>query len=133
MIIEELEITWRSGARTHRLVLDVDGIPTLDGVSADTRRLAPREARLEPPPEAHPGTERRGKAWTEEEETRLREGFAAGEDPAALGRAIGRTRGAVAARLVRLGLLTEEAAGLRYPVQRPDAAAPAEPEGTPGG
>lgn len=122
MIIEELEITWRSGARTHRLVLDVDGIPTLDGVS-DTR---PARREPEPRPErsdARPGAERRGKVWTEDEETRLREGFAAGEDPAALGRAIGRTRGAVAARLVRLGLLTEEAAGLRYPVQRPDTAA----------
>ncbi|MSQ01384.1 MAG: hypothetical protein EXR71_05750 [Myxococcales bacterium] len=66
---------------------------------------------------AAPGHEesRHGKAWTAEEEDRVRSFWEAGGDPAEIGRALGRSRGAVSARLVRLGLLDEADANLRWP------------------
>ena len=79
-----------------------------------------------------PGPTNRGKPWTADEEARAHAAWAAGDDAADIGRALGRSRGAVMARLVRLGLVDEAEAGLRYPAQGAGGAGssgpPAEPE-----
>lgn len=62
-----------------------------------------------------PGPANRGKPWAPDDDERVSTGFQAGIEPAAIAREVGRTRGAVVARLVRLGLMEESAAGLRYP------------------
>lgn len=80
--------------------------PTRDG-SAPARPAAnPQVAREE---------SRRGKAWTAREEDDVRARWAAGGDAAEIGLALGRSRGAVTARLVLMGLLDEAEAGLRWP------------------
>jgi hypothetical protein len=48
--------------------------------------------------------------------------FGAGDDPADIALALGRSRGAVMARLVRLGCLDEAEVELRFPPGRPAAA-----------
>lgn len=107
MSISELTISWRTDAGTHTLRLDPSGIPSVDGVEPENVS-APRR----------PGPARRGKAWTPEEEEVIRLGFTAGEATATLAERVGRSPGAVTGRLVQLGLIDAEAAGLRYPVQR---------------
>ncbi len=122
MVIEHIELQWRCGARLHRLVVDAEGTPTLttsEGTAALPSDTALSRVATSPP--APSGPARRGKAWTEEEEGILREGFEAAEPPAELARRVGRTKGAVTARLVRLGLISEEEAGLRYPVRPKEA------------
>ena len=58
-----------------------------------------------------------GKAWQVEDEARLAAGHAAGKSTAELGKDLQRSRGAVTARLVRLGLVDESEVGpLRYAV-----------------
>ncbi len=57
----------------------------------------------------------RGRAWSADDEARCAAAWTAGDDPREIGLAVGRTRAAVLARLVRLGLLDEAAAGLRFP------------------
>jgi hypothetical protein len=112
MSVSEFEVHWRVGARHFSLTVDAEGVPHLDPPLSDD--AAPGL----PAPAARPGPARRGRAWTEDEEARLRVGFTAGEEPKALASELGRTPGAVRARLVVLGLLDEAEAGLRYPVQR---------------
>lgn len=85
----------------------------------------------EPTPLPRPlkGPANRGRAWTPDEEGRCAEAYRAGDGPEEIAMALGRTRGAVMARLVRLGLVEEEEAGLRYPpgrVGQPASAPPAE-------
>jgi len=126
MSIEELEINWRVGAHRYSLVLTPDGRPHLSGPVA--AGPLPEAAGFDAPPATpRPGPARRGKAWSDEDEAQVRGGFARGETPGAIAAALGRTSGAVRARLVRFGLLTEEEAGLRYPVARSDAAESAAP------
>jgi hypothetical protein len=134
MSIEELEINWRVGAHRYSLVLTPDGRPHLTGPagavealgnSAGATAAGPPDAPAAAPP--RPGPERRGKAWSELEEAHVCDGFARGDTPGAIAAALGRTSGAVRARLVRFGLLTEEEAGLRYPVPRSEAADSAAP------
>jgi len=48
-----------------------------------------------------------GKAWSDEEDTHLWDGFAARTSATDLGETHGRTPGAIRARLVKLGLITE--------------------------
>lgn len=62
-----------------------------------------------------PGQARRGQAWSEEDQERVKAAFLAGDEVSDIARAVERTRGAVMARLVFLGLVEAEAAGLRYP------------------
>ncbi len=58
-----------------------------------------------------------GRPWKVEDEARLAAGHAAGKEPAELARVVGRSKGSVLARLVKLGLVDASAAtGLRYPV-----------------
>jgi hypothetical protein len=120
MSIELLEVSWRVGADRFSFVLTPDGTPHLTGPGV-------RELTEAAEPTARPaptGPARRGKAWSDDEEAQLRARFTQGGTPGAIATALGRTSGSVRARLVRLGLLDEEAAGLRYPVARGAAAAP---------
>lgn len=86
----------------------------------------------QPAASRRPGPANRGKPWTAEEEERAHAAWSAGDDAADIARALGRSRGAVMARLVRLGLVDEAEAGLRYPTQGAGGAGssrpPAEPE-----
>lgn len=125
MSIELLEVSWRVGADRFSFVLTPDGAPHLTGPGV-------RELTEAAEPTDRPaGPARRGKAWSEEEEAQLRERFTRGDTPADIAAALGRTSGSVRARLVRMGLLDEEAAGLRYPVARSAAVAPSDPSGAP--
>ncbi len=71
-----------------------------------------------PTPTPRPGPQNRGKAWTSGDEAHIAEAFHAGTHPREIALAVGRTHGSVIARLVRLGHLSEEDAGLRYPAAR---------------
>ena len=88
---------------------------------------APATVNTRPRP---PGPANRGRPWTSQDEERACAAFDSGDDPADISKALGRTRGAVLARLVRLGLLDEEEAGLRYPQPRAAGAGP-RPEAAP--
>ncbi len=72
---------------------------------------------------ARTGPENRGKPWDPATDERLAADFGGGRELADIAADLGRTRGAVLSRLVRLGLVDEATAGLRYPA-RP-AATPA--------
>ena len=74
------------------------------------------------------GPARRGQPWTTDEEIRVASAFRAGDGVSEIARATGRSRGAVAARLVALGLLDEAEAHLRYPRRRAEAPPSAVPE-----
>lgn len=110
--VDMLEVTWRIGADRFSFVLTPDGTPHLSGPGL--RQLAEQPTG----PATRTGPARRGKAWSEEEEAQLRERFTRGDTAGDIGAQLGRTSGSVRARLVRMGLLDEEAAGLRYPVPR---------------
>ena len=72
------------------------------------------------------GPTNRGQPWAAAMEERMATAFGAGDDPQEIALALGRTRGAVLARLVRLGLMDEATAGLRYPARpAPRAETPA--------
>lgn len=62
---------------------------------------------------------RRGLPWTPEEEERAAAGYKAGDDIHEIARSLDRTRGAVVARLVQLGLVDESEAALRFPPKPP--------------
>ena len=106
MSIEELELNWRVGAHRYSLVLGPDGLPHFSGPVSGGGG--------EPTPLAPDAPERPARA------ARLRDRFDRGETPSTLARAIGRSAGAVRARLVRMDLLAEADAKLRYPVARPE-------------
>ncbi|MED5371599.1 MAG: hypothetical protein VX899_11325 [Myxococcota bacterium] len=59
---------------------------------------------------------RAGAPWSEDEEQRLRDGHEAGRSRAELSKELGRSRGAVTARLVKLGLLEPDTPGHRFRV-----------------
>lgn len=103
------ELRWSANGQSWRLTVDPSGTPVL----TDSAGV---EIPPSPPAPARPGPARRGQAWTEEDEAVVRDGFAANESAAVLGERLGRSRGAVLARMVRLGLVPPEEAGLRYPV-----------------
>ena len=96
MAIESVCITWKDEKGAHTLELGESGQES----ASPRRRPAPPQG---------------GKPWTAEQEQRVREGFGGVEDAGELATELGRTRGAVLARAVKLGLLSLEAAGLRYP------------------
>lgn len=116
MFHDVFEVHWRVGGRAFSLVIAPDGTPQLGGeVSAG----APASPPPVPPPVLPPvptGPANRGRAWTEEDEARIRAGHEAGEGTEVLAAAVGRSRGAVLARLVKLGLVDPAEADLRYPV-----------------
>ena len=111
MHIEDLEISWRIGDRHFTIQLDPDGSPSVAGAPLqETERRLSRNGR-------------RGQLWTEEEEGRVRAAHAAGVEAGELAQQLGRSPGAVRARLVWLGLVDPETETLRYPV-RPRVTAP---------
>jgi hypothetical protein len=59
------------------------------------------------PRELDPDRPKIGAAWTTEEEQQLRDAFQAGKGISEIAAAHGRTRGAITARLVKLGLIEE--------------------------
>ena len=59
---------------------------------------------------------RRGRAWTDEEESRLLAAFDAGDAPSEIARALTRSRAGVLARLAKFGRVDAAEVGLRYPV-----------------
>lgn len=97
---------WCATGQSHVLRVDAQGTPTLE---SDTAPAAP----------PRPSVGRRGVRWSDHDEAVLLEGFDAGVPLATLATDLGRSRGSVAARLVKLGRLSEEEAGLRFPVVRP--------------
>lgn len=129
-----LSVQWKVEGETFVFVADVDP-PTLhlpDGRHVELslrgwRRLrdvlqlcpgdlCPGDVVLEVPArKPTPGPGRRGQAWSDEEDDRVKAAFLAGDDVTDIARALERTRGAVMARLVHLGVMEAETAGLRYP------------------
>lgn len=111
----EAERTWElvhtPGAEPE-LYLRCSGIEVLGGSVDQFRALARAVFRLvgrrDQPPNA-------GQPWLPEEEAKLRELHAAELGPASIGRELGRTRGAVVARLVQLGLLDDAPGRRRWP------------------
>lgn len=115
MFFDDLTVSWRVGATAYTLHFPFGGPPRFD-----ERPLDP----FEPAMEFRPQSTRRGKPWTADEEARLAAAHEGGATPAELAELFQRSKGAVNARLVRLGLLEEATAGLRYPVSpRKDAPA----------
>ena len=103
-MFSELTISWRSDAGLHTLRFDANGVHTEPTIHS-AGPAAPADARR--------GPARRGKVWSADEEATLPAGFAAGRRATELAAAVGRSAGAVNARLVAMGLLDAEAAGLR--------------------
>ena len=117
MAIDELEIRWRYGSASYTLTIDADGAPHLALSARPDGRSDPAPLAARPAPRG--GPERRGKPWTDEEEAEIRASHEAGESAGAIAKALGRSHGAVQARLVKLGLISAEDAGLRFPVRPP--------------
>lgn len=121
------DLVWTAADQTFRLAVSATPAPEPTLHLPDGRAIAlPVPAWLalrdalraldpEAPRAARPGPANRGKPWAPDDDERVSTGFQAGIEPAAIAREVGRTRGAVVARLVRLGLMEEAAAGLRYP------------------
>ncbi len=97
---------------------EVNAKYTAGGPSSDDIARAPAAPPSVP---ARVGTSRRGKLWTDEEEQRLLSAWDAGENPSEIARALERGRGAVTARLFRLGRIDEDGAQLRWPSSRSPA------------
>lgn len=120
-------LAWTVADHAFRFYLSA---PTFTLDLPDGRSVAlPREAwealrdaltRVLPAP--RPGPANRGKPWDPATDERLVTAFGLGREVAEIATELGRTRGAVLSRLVRLGLVDEAAAGLRYP-PRPAATA----------
>ena len=121
MSLLQFELHWSAGGVRHAFVIHPDGSPRLSASAITAAETATERATGSG---SSPGPTRRGKGWTEADDAWLREGFARAETPTALAGELGRSSGAVRARLVRMGLLDAADAGLRYPV----APAPAPPE-----
>lgn len=115
MALEEIEIRWRRDGAWQTLAIDAEG----------DLRVGPAPGAAAPPAAAaarhRGGPARRGKAWTQAEEDALELRLVTADDAEALARDLGRSRGAVLARAVKLGILDETEVGLRYPVARRDA------------
>jgi hypothetical protein len=102
MVFEEILIQWTSDGETHTIHIDSTGRPTIDE---------------EPPPartSRRPGPPRRGQSWTEEEESVIAAKLNSVDDAPAIAEELGRTRGAVLARAVKLGLLDPGEVTLRF-------------------
>ena len=65
---------------------------------------------------------RKGRPWTDNEETRVLLAFDAGDGVADIARALGRSRAGVLARLAKLGRVDAAEVGLRYPIARAEVA-----------
>lgn len=118
IVFDELYVSWHTEAGTFRLSVDPTGRPTLSGPANPPAASLPAPPRPSAASRRPDGPAARGRKWTEAEDAELAARFDQGEDPVALAERFERTAGAIRARLVRLGLLDAEAAGLRYPVVR---------------
>ena len=116
LVFEGFEIRWRGDAGPATLTIDAAGSARLYGPSGSDpgAAAASKEATS---PRAGFG---KGRRWTEVEEADLTRDYGDGVSVAGLARAHGRSEGAIRSRLVRLGLLEEAVAGLRFPVARPE-------------
>lgn len=81
---------------TGHPVLGAQAAQALETAGQALGRLVRRRP---PPPQA-------GRRWSPGDDAALRSGYAAGQDARALAAGLGRTRGAVESRLVRLGAIT---------------------------
>jgi hypothetical protein len=100
MVFEELRIQWTSGGETYAIHIDATGRPTID----DDR----------PPRARGTGPARRGLPWSEDEETVLAAKLSSVDDVDAIAGELGRSRGAILARAVKLGLLDPSEVTLRF-------------------
>ena len=100
MVLEQMRIQWTSEGETYVIVIDSAGRPTIEGG--------------EPPRRRRSGPARRGQSWTEEEETVIAAKLNSVDDAPAIAAELGRTRGAVLARAVKLGLLDASEVNLRF-------------------
>jgi hypothetical protein len=100
MVLEEMRIQWTSGGETYAIVIDSAGRPTIEGA--------------EPPKRQRSGPARRGQSWTDEEETVIAAKLNSVDDAPAIAAELGRTRGAVLARAVKLGLIDASEVNLRF-------------------
>jgi hypothetical protein len=100
MVFEAMRIQWTSDGETYAIVIDSAGRPTIEGA--------------EPPKRQRSGPARRGQSWSEEEETVIAAKLNTVDDAAAIAEELGRTRGAVLARAVKLGLLDASEVNLRF-------------------
>lgn len=143
--VESVSLSWRVETRRFQLVAGRSGLPelTVDGelrLSLTAEEWcglgdvlfrigmdwpgAPGQARAIPggafvASEADAASRgRRGRPWTEDEETRLLAAYDAGDHASEVARALGRSRAGVMARLVKLGRVEESNADLRFPLQR---------------
>lgn len=82
--------------------------------SPDFRAFEPKNA-----PASRAPRGRRGLPWTQEEEVRAATAYHAGDDVHEIAVSLDRSRGAVLARLVQLGLVDESEAALRFPPKPP--------------
>ena len=100
MVLQAMRIEWTCDGEKHVLHIDSAGRPTIEGA--------------EPPRRQRPGPARRGQSWTEEEETVIAAKLNSVDDAAAIAQELGRTRGAVLARAVKLGLIDSSEVTLRF-------------------
>ncbi len=100
MVFEEMRIQWTSDGETYAIHFDSTGRPTID---SDAPERKPR-----------PGPPRRGQSWTEEEETVIAAKLNSVDDAGAIAEELGRSRGAILARAVKLGLLDPSEVTLRF-------------------
>jgi hypothetical protein len=100
MVLEEMRIQWTSEGATYAIVIDAAGRPAIEGA--------------EPPKRQRSGPARRGQSWTEEEETVIAAKLNSVDDAPAIAAELGRTRGAVLARAVKLGLIDASEVTLRF-------------------
>lgn len=137
---DSLSLCWRVEARRFLLTSQPQGSPELHLDDGRTLAMTPEEWRAladvvfrvslglatplhadVAPAQGTAGgatTGRRGKAWTDEEDARLVAAHVGGDELADIARALARTRGGVLARLVKLGRIDEQDAGLRWPLTR---------------
>lgn len=108
MVFEEMRIQWTSDGETYAIHIDSTGRPTIDsaGRPATDGDAAPKRQRTGPP--------RRGSPWTEDEETVIAAKLNSVDDAAAIAKELGRTRGGVLARAVKLGLIDSSEVTLRF-------------------
>lgn len=123
MSLSAFEVVWSVGDAPFRFVapeLRLE-LPNRRTVELDLAAwLALREVLRLLPDEGPPalprvsGPANKGKPWSADEEERLRAAWKAGDEPPEIATALGRTRHAVLARAVRLGLAEAGDVGLRF-------------------
>jgi hypothetical protein len=112
MLFDEIEIRWRAYGEVYTLILEPDGRPHL--VHEDDWGPL-RAAQPEPRPVRKLGPPRRGKQWTEDEDLTVVAHVNSEADASRVAEMLGRSKGAVLARAVKLGTIDPGAVTLRFP------------------